>query len=187
MFLIVGLGNPGKIYQASKHNAGFMAIDQIVRLIGQSSRNFSKSFESLILKARYKRHRLILVKPQTFMNLCGRPVAALARYFKISPEKIIVAHDDLDLEAGRLKIKFSGGLAGHRGLDSIVENLGSRDFVRIRVGIGRGPTDKEKEYVLAKFNASQKAVVKESLQKAAQAALLIIDRGLATAMNLYNS
>ena len=152
--LIVGLGNPGADYVDTRHNAGFWLIDEIAADRGLNFR-FEKRFNADECKFRAHDHDVILQKPQTFMNRSGQSVAALARYYKIAPEQILVIHDELDLSPGTNRIKQAGGHGGHNGLRDIVSHLGSRDFFRIRVGIGHpGDSKQVVNYVLHKPSAA---------------------------------
>lgn len=186
MYLIVGLGNPGRKYLPTRHNVGFMVVDELLKLLELPAQDKNKLFGSRVWTARYSRQRLILAKPQTFMNLSGTAVVSLLGYFKVPLENLIVIHDDLDLGLGRIKIKFSGGTAGHQGLNSLVEQIGKGDFTRLRVGIGRGERGREKDYVLEKFFPEEKKILSEILGKSAEAVLGIVKSGPRAAMNRYN-
>jgi PTH1 family peptidyl-tRNA hydrolase len=149
--LIVGLGNPGPRYQWTRHNAGFMVLDRLSHLAGIPVAK--KGFSGLIGEGFWQGHRLILLKPQTFMNLSGRSLAEIARFHKILSEEIIVVHDDLDIPFGRVRLKKGGGHGGHNGLRSILSVFGTGDFIRLRIGIGRPVRGDVVDYVLQPFSA----------------------------------
>ncbi|MHC1698406.1 MAG: aminoacyl-tRNA hydrolase [Geobacteraceae bacterium] len=151
--LIVGLGNPGARYQWTRHNAGFMVLDRLSHLSGIPVTK--KSSSGLSGEGFWLGQRLILLKPQTFMNLSGRSVAEVARFHKIPCEDIIVVHDDLDISFGRVRLKKGGGHGGHNGLRSIIADFGTRDFVRLRVGIGRPVRGDVVDYVLNPFSTTE--------------------------------
>jgi peptidyl-tRNA hydrolase, PTH1 family len=149
--LVAGLGNPGREYAGTRHNVGWMVVDELARRHGGSWRS---KFSGQLTEARIDAGRLALVKPETYMNESGRSIAAAARFFKVPVESVLVVHDDVDLEEGRLQARLGGGLAGHNGLRSIASALGSQDFLRLRIGVGRpGRGDRRSvaDYVLARF------------------------------------
>lgn len=155
MWLIVGLGNPGAQYQHNRHNIGFMAVDEIVRRHNFSG--WSKKFQALVSDGTLACEKVLLMKPQTFMNLSGQAVQAAAAFYKIPREQIIVFHDELDLAAGKIRTKIGGGAAGHNGLRSIDEHLGP-DYWRVRLGIGHpGDKDRVHGYVLGDFSKEDEA------------------------------
>jgi len=152
--LIVGLGNPGQQYQKTRHNAGFLFLDRLVAEFGGAWVSEAK-FQGLIAECRFSKEKVILLKPQTFMNRSGHSVGMVARYYKLQPEEILVVHDELDFDAGVVKLKKGGGHAGHNGLRDIIVHLGSKEFYRLRVGIGRPDAGKVvADYVLS--NPSRK-------------------------------
>lgn len=174
MRLLVGLGNPGPKHHDNRHNIGFMAADEIVRrynLSAPRSRFQSESFEGTI-----DGEKVLLLKPTTFMNESGRAVGEAARFFKVPPEDILILHDEIDLAAGKVRVKRGGGHAGHNGLRSIVDHLGSRDFVRVRLGVGH-PGDKEKvqSHVLSDFSKDDKKWVEAELDALAHALPALLD------------
>ena len=132
--LVAGLGNPGREYERTRHNAGWMVLDEVARRHGGSWRS---KFSGSLSEVRLGELRLALVKPETYMNESGRSVAAAARFFKVEPDSLLVVHEDVDLEAGRLQARRGGGLAGHNGLRSLARDLGTQDFLRLRIGVGR--------------------------------------------------
>ena len=184
-YLIVGLGNPGREYRNNRHNIGFMFIDALATYL---KTNFSRvQFRSLVTTVDYKNNKMILAKPQTFMNLSGQAVASLMRFYKLSLSNFIVANDDLDLSLGAIRIRPLGGSGGQKGLNSIIENLGTQDFQRLRLGIGHPPGQMDAaEYVLQDFNKEEAIVISETLQKAVEAVLLFSENGLNAAMTKYN-
>jgi len=186
MHLIVGLGNPGNRYCSTRHNIGFMVLEKLaIKLdldLGQ------KSFNAFWGKGKIGSESVILAMPQTFMNLSGNAVRQLHAFFKTEISNLIVIHDDLDLSFGSVRLKTGGGNAGHKGLASIEENLGSSEFMRIRLGIGR-PIDKSRieGYVLEPFGKDEISVLPEIIQWAANAATEIISSGMQTAIGNYQT
>jgi len=185
-FLLAGLGNPGRQYRSHRHNVGFMVVDQIAaRLDVSFSRLESKA---LIAKAEYQGNPLILAKPQTYMNLSGQSLASLVRFYKIDLGYLLVIYDDVDLPLGGLRLRPSGGSAGHKGMASIIEKLGTQEFPRLRVGIGRPAGRKDAAaHVLEDFSKAEAERLPEILQRAADAALAFISEGVEISMNRYNS
>ena len=185
-WVVAGLGNPGEEYARSRHNSGFMTIDRIAKANGVelSRRKFKGHIAEITLAGK----AALLVKPQTFYNLSGECIADLLRYFKITPEHLIVVHDELDIKAGHLRIKRGGGDAGNRGVRSIAEALGATDFIRVRIGIGRAadPKDDDKDYLLRPMTATERGELASSLERAAGAVEAIAELGLERAMNRYN-
>lgn len=185
-WVVVGLGNPGDEYARSRHNAGFMTIDRIAKTNGVELGR-RKKFKGLIAEVTLAGKSALLVKPQTFYNLSGECVADLLGYFKIPPERLIVVHDELDIEAGRLRVKQGGGDAGNRGVRSIAEALGATEFIRVRIGIGRpADPDENKDYLLRPMTAAERQALASNLERAASAAVAIAESGLERAMNRYN-
>ncbi len=184
-FLIVGLGNPGRQYRENRHNAGFMLVDRLASRLGVSFTRLE--LKALVTKANYLGRRLVLAKPQTFMNLSGQPVAALQRFYKISPDRLLVVYDDVDLPLGTIRLRPSGGSAGQKGMASIIQRLGTQDFPRLRLGIGRPPGRMDAaDYVLQDFTRRETEILNETLERAVDAVLTIVEHGLETAMNQYN-
>ena len=186
MYLIVGLGNPGNRYSATRHNIGFMALEKLAaKLDLDLSQN---SFKALWGKGKIGSENVILAMPQTYMNLSGNAVRQLHAFFKTEISNLIVIHDDLDLSFGSVRLKTGGGNAGHKGLASIEENLGSSEFMRIRLGIGK-PVDKSRieGYVLEPFGKDEISVLPEIIQWAANAATEIVSSGMQTAMGNYQT
>lgn len=183
MFLIAGLGNPGGRYARTRHNIGFMLAD---RLAGAAGVRFSASGESLWAKGTVAGCDAVFLKPQTFMNLSGGPVRAFAERFKVEEGSIIIAYDDIDLPTGRIRVKRGGGSGGHRGVASVIERLGGRDFIRVRLGVGRPVHGDVADYVLSPFSEDEVASVDEMLERGALAVECIAAEGIDAAMNRFN-
>jgi PTH1 family peptidyl-tRNA hydrolase len=184
-FLILGLGNPGKKYERTRHNAGFAAVDAAGRCLGIGIDQ--EKFYSLIGRGRIDSHEAVLAKPQTFMNESGRAAAALLRDAYLDAGSLIVVHDELDLPLGTVRIKSGGGHGGHNGLRSLIEHLGTADFIRVRIGIGRpGPGMDSATYVLSTYPPGERTLAADACIKAAEAAVAVVSSGLAKAMNLFN-
>jgi len=184
-YLIVGLGNPGREYRATRHNIGFMLLDYLAERLGVT---FSRlESQALVAKTEHAGKRIVLAKPQAYMNLSGQPVGALLHYYKIPTSQLLVAYDDVDLPLGTLRIRPGGGSAGQKGMASIIDRLGTQDFPRLRLGIDRPPGKMQAAaYVLQDFSSLQQPVVRTALERAADAVLLFISDGLEAAMNRYN-
>ncbi|GAB4125489.1 MAG: aminoacyl-tRNA hydrolase [Sideroxydans sp.] len=180
--LIVGLGNPGKEYEATRHNAGFWWVDELARMQNANFRAEGK-FHGLVAKTNLHGHEVHLLKPQTFMNASGRAVAALAQFYRIVPAQILVVHDELDLPPGSAKLKLGGGHGGHNGLKDIIAHLGTKDFWRLRIGIGH-PGDRAEvvNYVLNHARKQEQDAINAALQRAQEVAPLIIEGKLEAAM-----
>lgn len=185
IFLIAGLGNPGKEYRQTRHNVGFMVIDRLSANLNIPVKKVKN--KSLIGIGKLDNKQILLVKPQTFMNNSGESIAPLMRYFKVPLQNLIVIHDDLDIPFGLLKIRPSGGTSGQKGMKSIIEKLGSQEFARIRLGIGRPPGRMDPvDYVLEDFLKDQLSLLDELLTNASEAVMTFIREGLNKAMNTYN-
>ena len=185
-WLIVGLGNPGREYERTRHNAGFRAIDI---LAGRLGCKLDKSkFQGLYGQTTYNGMKLFLLKPQTFMNLSGRSVLQLSAYFNIPPQRIIVLFDDISLPPGRLRVRGDGSAGGHNGIKSIIAELGSQDFPRVKIGVGAKPNPEYDlaAWVLSSFSASEEKALLPALGWASDAALAIMDTGVSQAANRYN-
>jgi PTH1 family peptidyl-tRNA hydrolase len=182
--LVAGLGNPGREHAADRHNAGWLAIDELARRHGGS---FRGKFSGQLAEVRAGEAKLALLKPETYMNLSGSSVGAAARFFKVPPEALVVVHDDVDLDAGRLQVRLGGGLAGHNGLRSIAQVLGTQEFVRVRIGVGRpGRGDRRPiaDYVLSPFEPDEDAGA--LIARAADAVELLAAEGLDAAQRRFN-
>lgn len=189
MWLIVGLGNPGREYANTRHNAGFLVVDN---LSSRSGIRVGKKLKgALVGEGTLAGQRVALAKPQTFMNLSGGAAAGLLHWYKLSPADLIVVYDDKDLPPGRIRVRPDGGPAGHRGMTSVIEALGTKEFTRVRVGIGREPEGQERDdrgigYVLAPFSKEERPLVEEALERAADAVETIISKGVERAMLQFN-
>ncbi|RKD35166.1 aminoacyl-tRNA hydrolase [Lacrimispora algidixylanolytica] len=185
MFIIAGLGNPSREYEKTRHNVGFEAIDLLA--------------DKLLVNLTDKKHRaccgigmigtekVILSKPQTYMNLSGESIGSMADYYKVEPDHIIVICDDINLEEGQLRIRAKGSAGGHNGLKSIINHLGSQEFLRIRVGVGEKPKEMDlADYVLGRFPKAQEALMEDAYKAAAEASIMVVEDGADAAMNLYN-
>ena len=182
--LVVGLGNPGREYANTRHNAGWMVVDELARRLGAG---FRGKFSGQLAETRLGDARIALLKPETYMNLSGSSVQAAARFFKVEPEHVLVVHDEGDFDLGRLQARLGGGLAGHNGLRSIAQSLGTQDFLRLRIGVGRperGDPRPLADYVLANFDPADDA---DSLvARAADAVETLVTSGLDEAQRLFN-
>ncbi|HXD07354.1 MAG TPA: aminoacyl-tRNA hydrolase [Burkholderiaceae bacterium] len=173
--LLVGLGNPGPEYEATRHNAGFWWVDDVARKLG-ASMNHDRAYHGFVARVNRAGSPVWLLQPQTFMNLSGKSVAALARFFKILPSEILVAHDELDLPAGQMKLKFGGGHAGHNGLRDIHAQLGSSDYWRLRLGIGHpGVKTEVVNYVLRKPPAAEREAIDACITRSLGALDALLD------------
>jgi PTH1 family peptidyl-tRNA hydrolase len=184
-YLIVGLGNPDREYRGNRHNVGFMVLD---RLADRLETSFSRvKMNALMTAIRYGDDRLILIKPQTFMNLSGQAVSSFARFYRIPRENLLVVYDDVDLPFEALRMKSDGGDAGQKGVRSIIQQLGSKEFPRLRIGIGRPPGRMPvSSYVLQDFSKAEKDLLPLVLEQASSAILHFVEHGLDSAMTLYN-
>ena len=184
-YLLIGLGNPGREYRDNRHNVGFMLIDRlIVRL---NARGMKVQSKAIVTTATYEDRKLILAKPQTYMNLSGQSAQGLLNFYKLPMENMLVAHDDLDLPFGTIRIRPGGGPGGQKGMASTIERLGTKDFPRLRIGIGRPPGRMDPAaYVLQDFSRDEMKTLSEIVDRAAEAALTFVVEGLNKAMNKYN-
>ena len=186
MYLIVGLGNPGRKYEKTRNNMGFDVIDCLVEKHGvpQSGVKFNAMFGKGIIGG----ERVILMKPLSFMNLSGGPVREMVNFFKIDPEKeLIVIYDDIDLDPGQLRIRKQGSAGGHNGMKDIIRCLGTDRFVRVKVGVGARPQDWDlADYVLSRFSDADRKVIDEGIEQAADAVEMAVEKGVDIAMNQYN-
>ena len=184
-YLLVGLGNPGREYKDTRHNFGFMLIDRIaVRL---NARGMKVQSKAIVTTATYEDRKLILAKPQTYMNLSGQSVQGLVNFYKIPLTNIMVLSDDLDIPFGTIRIRAAGGPGGQRGLASVIESLGTKDFARLRLGIGRPPGRMDPaNFILQNFSRDEMKSISEILDTAADAVLEFVKNGLNAAMNKFN-
>ena len=185
-WLIVGLGNPGKDYERTRHNCGFRCLDLLADKLG--CKIDKSKFQGLYGQTVYQGRKLMLLKPQTYMNLSGRSVLQLSAYFSIPPQRIIVLFDDISLPPGRLRIRSDGSAGGHNGIKSIIAELGSQEFPRVKIGVGSKahPEQDLADHVLSTFSAQEEKALAVSLSNAADAALAIIDCGVPEAANRFN-
>ena len=185
-WLIVGLGNPGKEYEKTRHNAGWRAIDILAEKL--NCKIDKAKFQGLYGQTKYAGGKLFLLKPLTYMNLSGRSILQLSAYFHIPPQRIIVLFDDISLEPGRLRIRSDGSAGGHNGIKSIINEIGSQDFPRVKIGVGAKahPEQDLADWVLSGMSASDEKALDSALERAADAALCIIDKGVPESANRYN-
>ena len=185
-WLIVGLGNPGREYEKTRHNAGFRCIDLLADSLGCKIDKLK--FQGLYCQTTYNGSKLFLLKPQTYMNLSGRSVLQLSAYFNIPPQRIIVMFDDISLEPGRLRIRANGSAGGHNGIKSIIQEVGSQEFPRVKIGVGAKPNPNYDlaDWVLSTFSANEEKNLSVALENGAKAALAIIDHGVPEAANRFN-
>ena len=182
--LVAGLGNPGRVHARDRHNAGWMVVDELARRHGGS---FRSKFSGRLAETRVLESRVALLEPETYMNESGRSISAAARFFKVAPEDVLVVHDDVDLEVGRLQARLGGGLAGHNGLRSIARVLGTQEFLRLRIGVGRpGRGDRRPiaDYVLSPFAPEDD--VDAIVDAAADAVESLVSEGLGVAQQRFN-
>ena len=184
-WLIVGLGNPGREYEKTRHNAGFRALDILADKLG--CKVDKAKFQGLYGQVNFKGSKLLLLKPQTFMNLSGRSVLQLSAFFHVPPQNIIVLFDDISLEPGRLRLRKDGSAGGHNGIKSIIAELGSQDFPRVKIGVGAKPHPDFDlaDWVLSAFSAQEEKALLPALERAADAALAIVELGVPEASNRY--
>jgi peptidyl-tRNA hydrolase, PTH1 family len=187
-WLVVGLGNPGKEYARNRHNVGYMVADLLAQRIGAK---FARHRRSLAEVAEGRLGlggpKLVLTKPLTYMNLSGGPVAALAQFYKVPPDRVIAVHDELDIPYGQLRVKCGGGEGGHNGLRSMSKSLGTKDYVRVRVGIGRPPGRQDPaDYVLSDFSTIERKELEFLVDRAADVVEAVVTRGLEWAQNAYH-
>lgn len=188
MKLVVGLGNPGKEYLKTWHNIGFLALDNIANSFDFEKFKIERKFQAEITTGKIGEEKIILAKPQTYMNNSGTAVGALVKYYKIKPEDIIVIHDDIDLPLSRIKIAKDSSAGGHNGIKSIIQHLKTQDFIRIRIGVATPKKEKigSADYVLTKIGLLQSSKVKEAIKKATSTVEEVTGVSLISAMNKYN-
>ena len=185
MKIIVGLGNPGKEYEKTRHNIGFMAVEKLAEIMNI---NINKNkFNGLVGEGMYNGEKIMLIKPQTFMNLSGNCVQEVANFYKIDPEDIVVIYDDIDIEFGKIRVRPNGSPGTHNGMRNITEMLQTQNFPRIRVGSGRPKEGQQLyDFVLSQFDEDEAKIMQNSIKNAADAAVEIIKNGLLKAMNQFN-
>lgn len=184
MKIIVGLGNPGKEYEKTRHNAGFCVIDELAKMC--QTKVDQKKFNALIATIRVGNEQVILMKPQTFMNASGEAVIQAINFYKINPEDILIIHDDLDIPVGKLRIRTQGSSGGQKGMQSIMNHLHTQELSRVRVGIDKDPFIPVVDYVLGKVSKEDREAYKDSIQRAAEAAYMFITKPIGEVMNRYN-
>ena len=185
MNLIVGLGNPGRVYSHNRHNTGFRCINHLAKMHDIPVKQ--RQCQAQLGLGRIASRQVVLAKPRTFMNLSGKSVVSLMRRFQTTPGDIVIIHDDLDLTLGKIRLYSGGGSGGHKGVDSIITQLHSRDFLRIRIGIGR-PLEGEDavDYVLSDFTPEEETVIKNTISQVGEATVCLLSEGITAAMDRYN-
>ena len=179
--VIAGLGNPGPEYAATRHNIGFMVVDQLAAQFGSTWERSGK-WEALSAKC----GAVFLVKPLSFMNHSGYPLLSVTQFYKVEPQQILIVLDDLDLPLGRLRLRTRGGSGGHNGLESIIMQFDTENIPRLRIGIGSAPREGSVDYVLSRFFDEEKPIVRSTIERAVEALKCVIDKGLVSAMNTFN-
>lgn len=185
MYTVIGLGNPGEEYSATRHNLGYRVVEALSRLL-RAGEIFHLRW-SICAAAEYKKTKVILAQPLTYMNNSGKAAAELVRRYSLDGVELVVIHDDLDLPPGTIRLRLGGGSAGHRGVQSIIDTLGSADFIRLRIGIGKPPSGMDgADYVLEKVAPGEQPLIDAAVEQAVQAVALLLHSGLEAAMNRYN-
>ncbi len=184
MYVVVGLGNPGQKYERTRHNAGFMVIDILADALNISVNKLK--FKGLLGEGQYKGEKIILLKPQTYMNLSGESVVGILQFYKIPLQNLIIIYDDMDLAVGQIRIRKSGGPGGQNGMKNIIQLLGTEGFPRIRMGIGRPAFHSTVDYVLSTYAKEEQQDAFDAFLRAKDAVLYTIEHGLDKAMNVYN-
>jgi peptidyl-tRNA hydrolase, PTH1 family len=184
-YLIVGLGNPGREYRLNRHNVGFRVLDSLAEKLGVTFSRYE--MKGLVTKCDYKGRRLVLAKPQTYMNLSGETVSGLTRFYKVPLCQLLIVYDDVDIPLGTLRLRPDGGSGGHKGISSIIDRLGTQEFPRLRVGISRPPGRKDAaDYVLQDFSTAEAETLARTLERSVEAIQEFISKDLDQAMNLFN-
>ena len=183
MWLIAGLGNPGSRYEKTRHNVGFLVVEACIR---RQPLDCKEKEDYKICKGSLGDEKIIFLEPLTFMNRSGIAVRRIMQKSNISPQQLIVIHDDLDLETGSLKIRKKGSSGGHKGIESIIQHIGTQEFIRIKIGIGRDPFVPTEKYVLSKFRKEDIQAIREAIEKAVESVYAIINDGVERAMNRFN-
>lgn len=185
MFIIAGLGNPGKEYENTRHNAGFMVMDALADKLGADISE--KKHKALCGKAVIGGEKVILMKPQTYMNSSGEALRAASDYYKVDPENVLVIYDDISLAPGQLRVRAKGSAGGHNGIKSIIAHLGTQEFSRVRVGVGEKPPRMDlADYVLGHFSQEEKKIMESAVKEAAEAVIEAVTEGIEHAMNDHN-
>jgi PTH1 family peptidyl-tRNA hydrolase len=183
-YLIVGLGNPGRRYERTRHNAGFMAVDRLAEKLPNGTER--SRFQANLLETHDGDKRVVLAKPLTFMNDSGKSVSQIARWYKVPREQLLVIYDELDLPFGTIRLRPNGSAGGHKGVTSVIQQLHTQDFARLRIGISRPQTGSTVPYVLARFTSEEQKALPEIIERSAEAALLWLREGITVAMNEHN-
>ncbi len=186
MKLVAGLGNPGPRYAESRHNIGYLVVDELARRWATEVTRYDRDFEGLIGETQACGQRVLLLKPSTFMNLSGRSVAAALRFYKLAAADVLIAHDDLDLPVGLLRARASGTAGGHNGMSDVLRQLGTDEIARLRVGIGRVHPSAAVEYVLSRFEPDERPAIADAVGRAADAVVCWLQAGIDAAMNRFN-
>ena len=183
--MIVGLGNPGKEYEKTRHNVGFMVVDYLARALGINALKEKHKFKALLAEIKIGDHKVIFAEPLTYMNRSGEAVSEIVQWHKIPKNHLILVSDDVDLKLGQLRIRKKGAAGGHKGLESVIQYLKTSDFTRLRIGVGRGQNETA-DYVLGNFPAAELPLIDETIVQAAEAIIHIIYNGTDSAMNKFN-
>lgn len=183
-YLIVGLGNPGRRYERTRHNAGFMAVERLYDILPSGTAR--SRFQAELFETRDGDRRVVLAQPQTFMNDSGTSVSQIARWYKVPRDRLLLVYDELDLPFGSIRLRANGSAGGHNGVSSVIQHLHTQDFARLRIGISRPHTGSTVPYVLAPFSSDERKALPDILERAASAALLWLREGITVAMNEHN-
>ena len=186
MKLVAGLGNPGPRYAQTRHNVGYLVVDELARRWDVDVEKYDRRYEALVGDGQVTRQRVLLLKPQTFMNLSGRSVLAVRQFYKLAPSALLVVCDDLDLPVGRIRLRAGGSGGGQKGLENILLRLASNDIPRLRIGIGKVDKSVTSEYVLSRFAPDEREPAAEAITAAADAVECWLDKGIDAAMNRFN-
>ena len=186
MKLVAGLGNPGPRYAESRHNIGYLVVDELARRWAADVSRYDRDFEGLIGEAQAEGQRVLLLKPMTFMNLSGRSVAAVRRFYKLATQDVLVIYDDLDLPVGQLRVRAGGSAGGHIGMTDVLQQLATDEVPRVRIGIGKVHPSATVEYVLSRFEPDERPLMEAALTTAADAATCWLRAGIDAAMNQFN-
>jgi len=184
LWLVVGLGNPGAKYSLTRHNVGFLVLDEFAAGLGL---DWKEKTDYRFCRGPMDGETVVLLEPLTFMNRSGTAVRKFADKFSVTPDRLIVVHDDLDMEAGKLKIRLKGSSGGHRGVESVIQNIGTRDFVRVKIGIGRDADMPAETYVLKKFRKDEMPVIRDAIARAVDSIRSVITEGAGVSMNRFNT
>jgi len=184
--LVAGLGNPGPRYERTRHNVGFHVIDELVRRWNLGAPRYERRWEALVIDGQIAGRRVLLLRPQTFMNLSGRSLLAARQFYKLDPSDLLVVCDDMDLPVGRVRLRARGSGGGQKGLENILLRLGTTEIPRLRIGIGRAPSPVAAQYVLSRFAPDEQQAIEEAISTAADAVECWLQRGIDAAMNRFN-